>query len=130
MCLCSVARETKEGWPLLTVETELNGDSKRTNKGLSWLVCWTCRADTRDFCIGLAALVGPVQNIFFLTIHFFYSFVPISQQAGNGKQPCWVARLLVCVYDHSHAGWGLHEFGGEDIEDKPGNQGYCRRYMT
>jgi hypothetical protein len=25
-------RETREGWPLLTVETEVNGDSKRTNK--------------------------------------------------------------------------------------------------
>jgi hypothetical protein len=32
---------------------------------LPWLVCWACRAGTRDFCSALAALVGPVQNIFF-----------------------------------------------------------------
>jgi hypothetical protein len=38
---------------------------------------------TRDFCPALAALVGPVQNIFFLTVHYFNSFVPITQQAGQ-----------------------------------------------
>jgi hypothetical protein len=32
-------RETREGWPLLTVETELNGDSKRTNEGGPFLIC-------------------------------------------------------------------------------------------
>jgi hypothetical protein len=47
---CVQTRETREGWPLLTVETEVNGDSKSTNEG------------TRDFCPALAALVGPVQN--------------------------------------------------------------------
>ncbi len=34
-------------------------------KGLPWLVRWACRAGTRDFCPGFAALVSPVQNIFF-----------------------------------------------------------------
>ncbi len=42
------------------------------------LVRWACRARTRDFCPALAALVGPVQNIFFLTVHYFYSYVPIA----------------------------------------------------
>ena len=71
------ARETREGWPLLTVETEVNGDSKSSNErgGLPWLVCWTCVAGTRDFCSALAALGSPVQNIFFLTVHYFNSFV-------------------------------------------------------
>ncbi len=41
-------REAGEGWPLLTVETELNGDSKSTNE--------KDRAGTRDFCSALAAL--------------------------------------------------------------------------
>ncbi len=50
-----MARETREGWPLLTVETER--DSKRTNH--------------REICPALAALVNPVQNIIFLTVHFF-----------------------------------------------------------
>ncbi len=57
-------RETTERWPLLTVETEVNGeDSKRV---LSWLVHWAFRAGTRDFCLALAALVSPVQIILFL----------------------------------------------------------------
>ncbi len=50
---------------------------------LSWLAPWACRAGTRDFCPALAAPVGPVQNIFFLTVHYFNSFIPIAQQAGQ-----------------------------------------------
>ena len=50
---------------------------------LPWLVLWACHAGTRDFRSALAALVGPVQNIFFLAVHFFNSFVPIAQQAGQ-----------------------------------------------
>jgi hypothetical protein len=42
---------------------------------------WASRAGTRDFCSALAALVGPVQNIFFLTVYYFISFLPIAQQA-------------------------------------------------
>jgi hypothetical protein len=43
---------------------------------------WACRAITREFCSTLAALVGPVQNNFFL-IEQYPSFVPIAQQAGQ-----------------------------------------------
>ncbi len=32
---------------------------------LSWLVRWACRTGIRDFCSALAAVVGPVQNVFF-----------------------------------------------------------------
>jgi hypothetical protein len=60
-----------------------------------WLVCWACRASTKDFCSAFAALVGPVQNIFFLTVHYFNSFLPIAQQA---RQPVVLGHLsLVCV---------------------------------
>jgi hypothetical protein len=38
---------------------------------LSWLVRWACPSGTRDFSSALAALVGPVQNIFFHAMHFF-----------------------------------------------------------
>jgi hypothetical protein len=48
-----------------------------------WMVSWACPASTRDFCSVLAALVSPVQNIFFLTVHYFISFVPTAQQAGQ-----------------------------------------------
>ncbi len=46
-------RETKEGWPLLTVETQVNGDSKSTN--------------TKEFFRGwFVGLVMPVQETFIL----------------------------------------------------------------
>jgi hypothetical protein len=44
-------RNTRDGWPLLTVETEANGDSGSTvhMKGaLPWLVPWAPRASTRE----------------------------------------------------------------------------------
>ncbi len=62
----------------------MNGESKSTNGregSLPWLARWACRAFTRDFCSALAALFGPEQNIFFLAVHYFNSFVPIAQQA-------------------------------------------------
>ncbi len=50
---------------------------------LPWLARWACVAGTRDLCPALAVLVGPVPNIFFITIHYFNSFVSIVQQAGQ-----------------------------------------------
>ncbi len=47
------------------------------------LVRWACYAGLRYFCSALAALEGLVQNIFFLTVHNFNSFVPITQKAGQ-----------------------------------------------
>jgi hypothetical protein len=38
-------------------------------EGLPWLVHWAQLAGIRDFCPALAALIGQVQNIFFLTGH-------------------------------------------------------------
>jgi hypothetical protein len=80
-----ISRETREEWPLLTLEAEVNGDSKSTNERgsfLGWFVR-ACRAGTKDFCSALVALVGPAQNIFFLTVHYFNSFGPIAQQPGQ-----------------------------------------------
>jgi hypothetical protein len=45
---------------------------------IPWLFHWACRAGTRDYCSALAALVGPVQNIFFVTVHYFNLFFPIA----------------------------------------------------
>jgi hypothetical protein len=77
ICFCSIVRaiETREGWPLLTVETEVNGDSKSTNeKGVPpWLV--RC-AGTIDFCSALAALVGPREPQLVCT--FGYNRTPSS----------------------------------------------------
>jgi hypothetical protein len=62
--LCVSRRETSEGWPLLTVEIEVSGDSKS---------CFIGFCGTWDFCPALADLVGPVQNIFPPTVHYFNS---------------------------------------------------------
>jgi hypothetical protein len=61
---------------------------------LPWLIRWTRHAGTKDFCPALAAVVTivPVQNIIFLTVHFFTLLVPISQL---GRQACWVVCLCV-----------------------------------
>jgi hypothetical protein len=56
--------------------------------GLPWLVRWACRAGTR----ALAALVGPVHNIFFLTVHYLF---PIAQQAW---QAVVLGRLSLSMY--------------------------------
>ncbi len=79
-CQRNATRETREVWPLLTVETEANGDKKSKNEKGPWLVCWD---RTIDFGPALAALAGPVQYIVFLTVHYFNSFVLIAQQAGQ-----------------------------------------------
>ncbi len=48
------------------------GIQREQMKGvLPWLVRWTHRAGTIDFCPALAALISQVQNIIFLTAHFF-----------------------------------------------------------
>ena len=69
---------------LLTVETEVNGDSRSTNERGPSLVlrCVRCTG-TRDVCPALVAVVGPVRNMYFLTVQHFSSFVPFSRQAGQ-----------------------------------------------
>ncbi len=79
-----LARKTWEGWPLLTVETEVNGDSKCTNEGPSLVgsLGLPCRYKRFLFCLGCSSRPS-VKYFFFLTIHYFNSFVPIAQQAGQ-----------------------------------------------
>jgi hypothetical protein len=68
----------------MTVETEVNGDSKSTNERGSFLGWYVgLGVPVQEIFVVLAALVGPEQNIFFLTEHFFSSFVPIAQQDGQ-----------------------------------------------
>ncbi len=62
---------------------------------LPWLVRWACRAGTRDFCSALAALIGPLQNVFFPHRHYFNSFVIVAQKAG---QAAVLGRLSLRLY--------------------------------
>jgi hypothetical protein len=61
-----------------------------------WLVRWATRDGTRDFSSAFAALVGQVQNICFLTAHYFTSFLPIARQAGQAVVPGRLS-LSICL---------------------------------
>jgi hypothetical protein len=64
---------------------------------LPWLDPWALGAGTRDFCPALATLVGrrPSTNIvFFFTVHYFTSFVPIAQQAGQAVVPSRLSHIM------------------------------------
>ncbi len=94
LCACNL-KETREGCPGWLLETEVNGVSKSANERGPSFIHVACRACTRDFCSALAALVGPVQNIFSSP---YTISMPLSPSPSKlGRQPCWVACLLVCV---------------------------------
>jgi hypothetical protein len=59
------------------------------------LSCWYKR-----FCSALATLVGPVQNTYFLTVHYFNSFVPIAQQAGQAAVLGCLS-LSMCLWEQA-----------------------------
>ncbi len=75
--------ETREGWPLPTVETEVSGDSKSTNERGPFLV-------------------NSLDLILFDTI-LFQLICHHRQQAG--RQSCWVNCLLVCVSGDTKGNW-------------------------
>ncbi len=89
-------RETREGWPLLTVETEVNGgDAKSTNERCSPLVSslgLSCRYKSFLICLGCSC--RPSTKYFFLNVHYFNSLVPITQQAGEAVV---LGRLSLCM---------------------------------
>jgi hypothetical protein len=80
-----LARETREGWPLLTVETEVNGDSKSTNErgpslaGSLGLLCWY---KIFLFCLGCSSRPS-TKYFFFLTMHFSIPLSLSPRQAGH-----------------------------------------------
>jgi hypothetical protein len=87
-------REARDRWPLLTVETEVNGTQRiQMKEVLLWLFRCACLVGTRDFCPALAALVGPVQKKFFLTVQYFNPFLFITRLSC----PCSVLTSLLQV---------------------------------
>ncbi len=85
----------ERGGPLLTVETEMNGDAKRTNERVPFLVGsldLSCRHKRFFFCLGCSS--RPSTKYFFLNVHYFNSFVPLAQQAG---QAAVLGRLSLSV---------------------------------
>jgi hypothetical protein len=62
---------------------------------LPWLVYWVRCSGTSDICPDLVALVGTVQYMFYLTVHFSVYLSPSPSKLG--RQSCWVACLLIWV---------------------------------
>ncbi len=56
--------------------------------GLPWLVSWTRRAGTIDFCLALAALVSSVHNIIF---HFISPYRPATWTGRRAGSPVSVS---------------------------------------
>jgi hypothetical protein len=73
------------------------GTQKVQMKGFTpWLVRWAHRASTNDFYPALAALVSPVQNVFFI-VHYFNLRVPNAQQPESFAQS-----LLLADFKENH----------------------------
>jgi hypothetical protein len=84
----------ERGGPCRLLKLRQMGTQKiQMKEVLPSLVRWALHAGTSDFC---PALVAPVQNIFFLTVHYDNLFVSIAQQP---RQSCRIACLLLCVSD-------------------------------
>jgi hypothetical protein len=89
--MVEMTRETREGRPLLM------GTHRVQMKGIlphGWFVGLLVPVQEIYHSV-LAALVGSIQNVFFLTIHYFNSLPPSPSKLG--RQPSWDTCLLVCV---------------------------------
>ncbi len=95
-------RETIErGGPLLIVETKVNGDSSSTYEWNPSLVGLLGRYK-RFYFPALGRSSPPRIKHFLLTVHYFTSFLSITQQAGQAVVPrhlsiymfLWLCRLL------------------------------------
>ncbi len=76
------------------------------------MIHWACLAGTRDFSSTVPWLLLAQYKIF-----FHRPTLPLSPSPSKlGRQPCWVACLLVCVSDvdsqfvHFKVTWGLYWF--------------------
>jgi hypothetical protein len=62
---------------------------------IPWLVHWARCAGTKDFYSALDALVSPLQNIFFLTLHTFSFYV--SSSLSHLDRPVVPGRLSLNI---------------------------------
>jgi hypothetical protein len=80
-------RETREGWPLLTVETEVIGDSKSANdRGPSLIGSLGLSGQYKTFLFCLGCTGRPNTKYFFLT--YTFSILLSSSASKLGRQPC------------------------------------------
>jgi hypothetical protein len=105
---------------LMTIETEVNGDSKTTKeRGPSLVGSWGLSCQYKIYLSCLDCSNSPVQNMFFLTLHYFNSFILIAQQAGQavvlGRQCLSVS--LICTDELERWPFSLSRFKGTPSQD-------------
>ncbi len=90
----------ERGGPLRTVETEMNGDAKSTNKsGSSFLVRWACRYKRFLFCLGCPS--RPCTKYFFpqqTLFQFLYPHRPASWAGNRAGSPVSYYCMCLCGY--------------------------------
>ncbi len=78
-------RETREGWPLLTVETE-GTQRVQMKEVLPWLVRWLVMP-VQEILFSLGCSCRQNTNLFFPhRRHYFNSFDTIAQQPGQAAE--------------------------------------------
>ncbi len=118
----------ERGGPLLKLRW-MGTQRVQIERILPWFIRYACRAGTRDFCSALVALVVPVQSIFSSPYAISIHLSPSPSKLG--RQPCWVACLLVCVSGYNcwikkntwicrYNCWikNTHEYTGKKVEFK------------
>jgi hypothetical protein len=85
---------------------------------LPWLVRWARRAGTSDFYPALAALVSTIQNIFFLTLHYFNLCVFIAQQHGKAIEHGRLSLNVSPVEVPEEGGHDQGGGGGQDLNNR------------
>ncbi len=87
-------------WPLLTVETEANGDSRSSYERGPSLVAslgFSCRYNRFLFC---HVYSSRPSTTYFFSSQYFNSFILVAQKSGQAcRQSWWVIFLLICVSD-------------------------------
>ncbi len=93
------SREAREGWPLLTVETEVNGVSEITKwMGLVGSLGLSCQYNRFLACLGCSR--RPSTKYFFPRRTLFQFLCPQRPAScALCRQLCWVACLLIYVSD-------------------------------
>ncbi len=84
-------------WPMLPVETEVNGDSKSTNERSPFLVGslgFSCQYKRFLSCLGCSS--RPSRKYYF-PHHTLFQLIRSLRPSKLGRGSCWVACLLVYV---------------------------------
>ncbi len=98
-----IQERLERGGPCWLLKLRQMGTQRAQMKGVfPWLVRRTCRASTGDLCPAFAALVRHSTIYFFLTVHYFNSFVPIAQQAGQATVQGRLS-LSMCLWGRQRA---------------------------